>query len=177
MVLQGEGQRAEDNELLGEFLLSGLRSAVRGEVDIDVTFSISADGIVSVSATDRETGTEASITVTASSGLTPEELQRIIDEQRDQLLEQRQAAETRTKADELRLLMSDLEKIFPEVRQLIDGSEFGPDALTKAERTLQRGKAAAEGNDLAGILSATEAVESILSLFKGIQAKLSETPQ
>ncbi len=172
MVLQGEGQRAEENELLGEFLLSGLRSAPRGEVDIDVTFAISADGIVSVQAKDRETGTEASITVTASSGLTSEELQRIIDEQRDQLLEQRQAVETRTKADELRSRMVDLEQIFPQVRGLIDGSEFGPDALTKAERTLQRGKAAAEGNDLAGILSATEAVESILSLFRGIVAKL-----
>jgi molecular chaperone DnaK len=175
MVLQGEGQRAEDNELLGEFLLSGLRSAPRGEVDIDVTFAISADGIVSVQAKDRETGTEASITVTASSGLTPEELQRIIDEQRDQLLEQRQAAETRTKADELRAAMAELEKIFPQVRSLIDQSEFGPDALTKAERTLQRGKAAAEGNDLTGILSAAEAVESILALFRGIVAKLAGT--
>ncbi len=58
---------------------------------------------MSVQAKDRETGTEASITVTASSGLTSEELQRIIDEQRDQLLEQRQAAETRSKADELSL--------------------------------------------------------------------------
>ena len=172
MVLQGEDQRAEENELLGEFLLSGLRSAMRGEVAIDVTFSLSADGIVSVQARDQETGGEASITVAASSGLTPAELKRIIDEQRDNLLELRQADETRLKADELRGLAADLERLLPDVHALIAGSEFGPDAIAKAERTHQRGVAAARGNDLGVIVSAIEAIEITLQLFRGILAKL-----
>ncbi|MBI5546281.1 MAG: molecular chaperone DnaK, partial [Deltaproteobacteria bacterium] len=65
MVLQGESEIATKNELLGEFLLSGLRPAPRGEVEIAVTFDISADGIVSVSAKDTATGKRQSITVTA----------------------------------------------------------------------------------------------------------------
>ncbi len=172
MVLQGESAKAEENELLGEFLLSGLRDALRGEVAIDVTFSISADGIVSVQARDRETGKEASITVTASSGLTPDELKRIIDEQRDQLLEVRQVEELKTKADGLRGALGELEKIFPETRAVILASEFGPDALAKAERTIQRAKSALSANDLAAIVSAQEAVESTLALFRGVLARL-----
>ncbi|MGE5047845.1 MAG: molecular chaperone DnaK, partial [Deltaproteobacteria bacterium] len=68
-VLQGESEIASTNELLGEFMLTGLRAAPRGKVDIDVIFDISADGIVSVSALDVQTGARQSITVTASSGL------------------------------------------------------------------------------------------------------------
>src|SRR5256886_7868729 len=75
-VLQGESELSPENELLGEFMLTGLRAAPRGGVDIDVIFDISADGIVSVSAIDVQTGTRQSITVTASSGLTEEEIQQ-----------------------------------------------------------------------------------------------------
>src|SRR6266849_5846174 len=73
-VLQGESEIAAQNELLGEFMMIGLRKAKRGEVDIDVIFDISADGIVSVSALDVQTGLRQSITVTASSGLTEDEI-------------------------------------------------------------------------------------------------------
>src|SRR5207253_2155282 len=75
-VVQGESEAATDNELLGEFMLTGLRAAPRGAVDIDVIFDISADGIVSVSAIDVQTGTRQSITVTASSGLTEDEIKK-----------------------------------------------------------------------------------------------------
>src|SRR6185436_14120908 len=69
MVLQGEKELAHQNELLGEFVLTGLREAPRGTVQIEVTFDINSEGIVSVSAKDRETGQRQSITVTASGGL------------------------------------------------------------------------------------------------------------
>ena len=79
LVLQGESDRAEENELLGEFILTGLRRATKGEVEIEVTFEISADGIVSVSAKDQETGLKQAITVTATSGLTEEEIFSLFD--------------------------------------------------------------------------------------------------
>ena len=60
MVLQGESELAHQNELLGEFILSGLRLAPRGEVEIEVTFEINSEGIVSVSARDKETGLSSS---------------------------------------------------------------------------------------------------------------------
>ena len=63
LVFQGESERAQENEMLGEFVLSGLRKARRGEVEVEVTFGISADGIVNVAAKDLETGQEQSITL------------------------------------------------------------------------------------------------------------------
>ncbi|MEN8181940.1 MAG: molecular chaperone DnaK [Myxococcota bacterium] len=79
-VLQGESEDAKENDLLGEFILSGIRAAAKGEPEIDVAFDIDANGIVSVSARDLATGKEQSITVNATGTLSEEEIQRIIDE-------------------------------------------------------------------------------------------------
>ncbi len=80
-VLQGENDTAADNDLLGEFVLSGIRSAPKGEPSIEVSFDIDANGIVSVSARDTETGKEQSITVNATGTLSEDEISRIIEEQ------------------------------------------------------------------------------------------------
>jgi len=77
-VFQGEHDRAADNELLGEFVLTGIRPASRGEPKIDVTFAISAEGIVSVAAKDLDTGKSQQIEVTAQSGLTESEMQELL---------------------------------------------------------------------------------------------------
>jgi molecular chaperone DnaK len=79
-VLQGESDNAPDNDLLGEFVLSGIRQARKGEPEIEVSFDIDANGIVSVSARDLATGKRQSITVNASGTLSQEEIQRIIEE-------------------------------------------------------------------------------------------------
>src|SRR5262244_3400337 len=93
LVLQGESDRAEENELLGEFILTGLRRAVKGEVEVEVNFEISADGIVSVSAKDLETGLQQSIMVTATSGLTEDEIRRMVEANKDYMLEVRSGEE------------------------------------------------------------------------------------
>ncbi|MGH0034397.1 MAG: molecular chaperone DnaK [Myxococcota bacterium] len=79
-VLQGESDNAADNDLLGEFVLSGIRSAPKGEPEIEVTFDIDANGIVSASARDQATGKEQSITVNATGTLSDDEIQQIIEE-------------------------------------------------------------------------------------------------
>jgi molecular chaperone DnaK len=79
-VLQGDGDRAADNHLLGEFVLTDLRSAPKGEPEIDVAFEIDVNGIVSVSARDLATDGEQSITVSATGTLSDEEIERIIQE-------------------------------------------------------------------------------------------------
>jgi molecular chaperone DnaK len=79
-VLQGESDVAAENDLLGEFILSGIRSARKGEPEIEVSFDIDANGIVSVSARDLSTGKEQSITVNATGTLSDEEIQKIIEE-------------------------------------------------------------------------------------------------
>ena len=79
-VLQGESDVAQENDLLGEFVLSGIRPARKGEPEIEVSFDIDANGIVSVSARDTATGKEQSITVNATGTLSDEEIQTIIEE-------------------------------------------------------------------------------------------------
>ena len=78
-VYQGESRVADENELLGQFEFSGFRKARRGEVAIDVTFEINADGIVNVTARDQETGKQSSTSITLSSGLSEGELKSIIE--------------------------------------------------------------------------------------------------
>ena len=88
-MLQGESARAAENQLLGEFLLSGIRPAPKGVPDVEVTFAIDADGIVSVKARDADTGKEQSITVAMSGGLSDADLQRMIDERVDYNVQER----------------------------------------------------------------------------------------
>ena len=81
-VFQGEDRQAEGNELLGQFEFSGFDARPRGQVRIDVTFEIDADGILGVKAADQETGLQASTTITLNSGLSEDELGQILDEGR-----------------------------------------------------------------------------------------------
>ncbi|HZH04999.1 MAG TPA: Hsp70 family protein, partial [Myxococcaceae bacterium] len=166
MVLQGESEIAHQNELLGEFILTGLRQAKRGEVEIGVTFEINAEGIVSVSATDKDTGVRQSIAVTASGGLTPDELREIIDEQRDYLLEAKSAEQTQRKAGELREVLRELSALMPNVQALSTGSDFGHEALRKVQQALAAGKKALDSPQPSVLAGAQEQVSRTLTLIK-----------
>ncbi len=170
-VMQGESERAIDNELLGEFILDGIREARRGEVSIEVTFEISADGIVGVSARDVDTGQEQSITVTATSGLTEDELKRILDEQIDELLEKKATAgefdERREKAE---AVLREIEALVPAVHEALERTRFGKDAVQKAEGVVARVRAAIEAQDAAALDREQENLDRTLQLFKGLAA-------
>jgi len=101
-VVQGERPMAADNKLLGTFILDGIPPAPRGIPQIEVTFDIDADGILHVSAKDKATGREQKITITASSGLTQEEIERMVKEAERHAAEDRrrkELAEARNQAD------------------------------------------------------------------------------
>ena len=83
-VYQGESRKSGENEQLGQFEFSGFKKLPRGQVKIDVTFSINSDGLVNVTASDRETGRKASTAITLSSGLSAQELEAIVAENRTQ---------------------------------------------------------------------------------------------
>jgi molecular chaperone DnaK len=171
-VLQGESERAIDNELLGEFILDGIRPARRGEVSIEVTFEISADGIVGVSARDVDTGQVQSITVTATSGLTEDELKRILDEQLDDLLARKATAgELDEKRERARAMVREIEALVPAVHAALEKTRFGKDAVQKAEGVLARVRAAVDAQDLAALTREDEALERRLQLFKGLAAQ------
>jgi molecular chaperone DnaK len=171
LVMQGESKRAEENELLGEFILTGLRKAPKGEIEIDVSFEISADGIVSVAAKDKETAQEQSITVTATSGLTEDEISQMIDENRDLLVGRREDEEVEKVMQQAERLIQDIEKLFPSVEEVIAGSDFGQDAMRKARAVLQRATAANEMKDLQAVQESIEALTRTHNMFKGVVSK------
>ncbi len=168
MVLQGEAELAHQNELLGEFILTGLRSAKRGEVEIEVTFEINSEGIVSVSARDKETGQKQSITVTASGGLTEDELQRILEEQGDYMLEARVSDELKNKRNELDAVMKEVSELLPKVQKVTEGSEFGVDAVAKAVKGLESARRARDQGNLAAVSEAVDTLNRTLNLFRGV---------
>ncbi|HEX8952753.1 MAG TPA: molecular chaperone DnaK [Polyangia bacterium] len=171
LVLQGESDRAEENELLGEFILTGLRRAPKGEVEIEVTFEISADGIVSVSAKDQETGLKQAITVTATSGLTEEEIRRMVEESKDYLLDQKASEEFEKHKQNAEKLIDEIEGLFPRVEQAIAGSDFGQDAVKKARSVIDRARQGIQGRDQQAVGDSTEALTRTLNMFKGVVAK------
>jgi molecular chaperone DnaK len=177
-VMQGESERAIDNELLGEFILDGIRPARRGEVSIEVTFEISADGIVGVSARDVDTGQQQSITVTATSGLTEDELKRILDEQLDDLLEKKvTAGEWEERRDRASATLREIEALAPAVHEALEKTKFGKDAVQKAEGVVVRVRAAIDARDAAALARQEEDLERTLQLFKGLAAQVRQPPE
>ena len=171
VVLQGDSRLAARNELLGEFMLTGIREAPRGEVEIEVTFEISADGIVSVSAKDLETGIAQSIHITASGNLADEELQRIIEDNQKYAIVEKSIEEFQVIRTEVERSMREVEKLIPVVQSVITSSEFGPDALRKAEMLIERGKQAIEAKDLETLKPVKEHLDLTAQVFKGLAAR------
>ncbi len=171
LVMQGEHERADQNELLGEFILTGLRRAPKGEVEIEVTFEINADGIVSVRAKDLDTGLEQSIQVTASSGLTRDEISSMMHEAKDQLVDRRSSEELEAAKQEAERLVGEIERLFPQVEQIVAQSDFGREAIDKARVIVDRAKNAVTRKDVAMIKEQIEGLARTQRMFKGVVAK------
>ena len=172
LVLQGDSEEASNNELLGEFILTGLRAAKAGELEVEVSFDINADGFVSVSAKDLETGQEQAITVTATSGLTSDEIEQMIEENQNYMVSRRSDEELEGYRVEAQRIAREIERVFPKVRELLQGSEFGQDALSKAEGVLERARVALEGDDAAALKTVTDALNRTNTMFKGVVQKI-----
>ena len=171
LVLQGESEMAEENELLGEFILTGLRRAPKGEVEVEVTFDISADGIVSVAAKDVETGQAQSITVTATSGLTEDEIREMIEDNVEYMVEARESEAMSRDKQKLERVVAEVRRFFPKVEEIIEDSEFGQDALAKAEVVLERAQNALRSRDHREVVDAREALSRTLNMFRGVVSK------
>ena len=171
LVLQGESRRAEDNELLGEFILTGLRRASAGEVEVEVTFEINADGIVSVHAKDVETGKEQSITVTATSGLTEDEIDEMMVDASDFAVTRREDEATEEVRQEAETIIAEIERLFPEVESIVAGSDFGRDAIDKAKGVVDNARTLLERGDIAGLQGELESLGRTQRMFKGVVGK------
>lgn len=141
-VLQGEREMAKDNRTLGRFHLVGIPPAPRGVPQIEVTFDIDANGILNVSAKDLATGKSQAITITASSGLTKEEIERMIKDaelHREEDRKKREIVEMRNKVD---ALAYELEKNLRENKD-----KFPSTLVSEAESAIKEAKSAMDSND------------------------------
>src|SRR5262245_39398495 len=152
-VLQGERQRAGDNKSLGQFNLEGIPPAPRGMPQIEVTFDIDANGIMNVSAKDKATGKEQKIVIKASSGLTEDEIKRMVKDAEAHAEEDRkfrELVESRNKAD---ALLHQTEKALKDL-----GEKVSPSERAKAESAMSDLRTALKGDDKAVIEKKTEAL-------------------
>jgi len=172
LVMQGESHRADENELLGEFILTGLRKAQAGQVEIEVTFEINADGIVSVHAKDLETGQQQSITVTATSGLTVDEIQHMVSEAKDFAVARRQSDEAEGATQEAEKLIAQIEQLFPDVEQVVAGSDFGRDAIEKARSVVDKARMLIKAGRLEELSEQIDALARTQRMFKGVVGKV-----
>ncbi len=171
VVMQGESERAEENELLGEFILTGLRRAPKNAVEIEVTFEINADGIVSVHAKDLETGKEQSIDVTASSGLTRDEIKNMMEGAKDYMVERRSTEEFEAAKQEAERISGEIERLLPQVQQIVAASDFGRDAIEKARGIVAKARSAIAKRDVAAVKAEIEGLSRTHRMFKGVVAK------
>jgi molecular chaperone DnaK len=140
-VLQGERPMASDNRTLGKFHLVGIPPAPRGVPQIEVTFDIDANGIVNVSAKDRATGKSQAITITASSGLAKDEVERMVSDAQshaDEDKKRREETEARNRAD---TLVYTTEKTLAENKEKLSAPdvEAAEKALAAAKKAVQEG--------------------------------------
>ncbi len=145
-VLQGEREMAADNKTLGRFELVGIPPAPRGVPQIEVTFDIDANGIVNVSAKDKATGKEQSIRITASSGLSKEEIDKAIKEAELHAEEDRKKKELVEARNHADALIYSTEKSLKELGDKVDA-----DTRSKVEAAIKALKTAMEGDDAAEI--------------------------
>ncbi|GIO34144.1 MULTISPECIES: molecular chaperone DnaK [Paenibacillus] len=156
-VLQGERQMAAGNKTLGRFMLGDIPPAPRGVPQIEVTFDIDANGIVNVSATDKGTNKTQKITITSSSGLSDEEVERMMKDAEAHAEEDRKRkdlVEAKNNADQL---VYSTDKTIKDLGDKVDAAE-----IDKANAAKDKVKAAIETDDLEQIKKATEELTEIV---------------
>jgi len=169
-VLQGEREMARDNKTLGRFELVGIPPAPRGVPQIEVTFDIDANGIVHVSAKDLATGKEQSIKITASSGLSKEEVEKMIRDAEMHAEEDRKKKELIEARNQLDSLIYTTEKTLNENKDSLDEA-----SRTNLESAIEKAKKAMETDNIDEIKSATdELTNASHKLAEAMYAKASQ---
>ncbi|HZS89142.1 MAG TPA: molecular chaperone DnaK [Chloroflexota bacterium] len=157
-VLQGERPLASENKSLGHFRLEGIAPAPRGVPQIEVTFDIDANGILNVTARDKATGREQKITITASSGLSKEEIERLVREA------ERHAEEDRRKREEIDTRNAADSLVYQAEKSLRDlGDRVPADVRSEVEGKIAALKGAMQGSDVAAMRRGSGDLQRALS--------------
>ena len=163
-VLQGEREMAMDNKTLGRFQLTGIAPAPRGVPQIEVTFDIDANGIVHVSAKDMATGNEQKVSITASTNLTDDEIDKAVKDAEAHAKEDKKKKEEIEARNNAESLVYNCQKTIDELGDKISGEE-----KAKAEAEIEKVNKALEGKDAEEIKKATD---SLTQVFYSISEKL-----
>ena len=163
-VLQGEREMAADNKTLGRFQLAGIAPAPRGVPQIEVTFDIDANGIVHVSAKDMATGNEQQVSITASTNLTDEEIDKAVKDA------EAHASEDKKKKEEIEV-RNNAESLVYNCQSTLDklGDKISSEEKSKATSEIEKVNKALEGKDVDEIKKATEGLTQV---FYSISQKL-----
>ena len=153
-VLQGEREMASGNKSLGQFNLGDIPPAPRGTPQIEVTFDIDANGNVHVSAKDKASGKESKITIKANSGLTEEEIQRMVRDAEEHAEEDKKALEMINARNGLEALIHSVEKMVKD-----HGDSLSEDEKAKVESALTEARDAQKSDDVAAINAKSEALQ------------------
>ena len=142
VVLQGEREMAADNRILGNFKLEGIRKAPRGIPQIEVTFDVDANGILKVSARDKDTSKEQQITIAGSTNLDKKEVERMVQEAQEHSAEDRKKREKADARNELESLSYQLEKTLKEKESMLEETQ-----KVRVRNALEEAKALAKNSD------------------------------
>ena len=164
-VVQGEREFAKDNKNLGKFRLEGIPSAPRGVPQIEVTFDIDANGIVSVSAKDKGTGKEQQITITGNSSLKQEEIDRMVNEAKTHEEEDKKAKDLIEKRNQLDGMIVNVEKTINENKEKLEAAD-----VETVEKALEKAKA-----DLKEHENDAEALQKAIDELTQASYKVAET--
>ena len=154
-VLQGEREMAKDNRTLGRFNLAGIPPAPRGTPQIEVTFDIDANGILNVSAKDKATGRSQAITITSSSGLAKDEVEKMVKEAQSHSEEDKARRELVDLKNQADALVYNLEKLLQQNRDKI-----GEEEAKSLETAIAEARKTAEGEDAAAIRRVLESLNA-----------------
>ena len=163
-VLQGEREMAADNKTLGRFQLTGIAPAPRGVPQIEVTFDIDANGIVHVSAKDMATGNEQQVSITASTNLTDEEIDKAVKDAEAHSAEDKKRKEEIEARNNAESLVYNCQKTLDEL-----GDKISAEEKNKAKAEIDKVNKALEGKDVDEIKKATD---SLTQVFYSISEKL-----
>jgi molecular chaperone DnaK len=170
-VLQGERQFARDNRTLGRFHLVGIPPAPRGLPQIEVSFDIDANGIVNVAAKDVATAKEQKITISGSSGLAKDEVERMVKDAQSHAADdqaRRELIDARNQAD---ALAYQVEKTANENREKLPVGE-----LSKIDAAIADARRAAQGDDLAAVKRATDQLQRASHAMAELLYKAAQSP-
>jgi len=171
-ILQGEREMARDNRTLGKFHLSGIPPAPRNIPQIEVTFDIDANGILNVSAKDTATGKQQAITITSSSGLSEQEIEKMVkdaEKNQDEDRKNKDSVENRNKLDQLSYA---LDKLVKENREKIPAA-----MLSEVEEAIKKSRQAVESNDQQRILQEIENLNKLSTKISTEMYKNASTQQ